>query len=317
MGNSNYCRQIGLQINNYKEKFIKNCRILGDAYEIDLEKQLGIDTEVKEFVNRMIADSIKFMLPDDGILLEDKELRGLDKELPLHLPFKSMALEYRTSFIEGGHHYKKVLFLEQHEKNIGIYECLFIPNLGLWTFDINKFFLPRRDYLPSDSEIAESNAAKAKLISKIEASDSEIPIKNLKKNFSMVDKALSSGHGLRQIKTNSIFKVHHFKIILSLLNALQCSNVAIQKSRTKSFGKKAKSKLPFDEYHVLTIEVHGTTKLGDIGIRSHRSPREHLRRGHIRRLSDGRRIWVNAAVISAGKGGGMIEKSYSVTTTRR
>ena len=44
----------------------------------------------------------------------------------------------------------------------------------------------------------------------------------------------------------------------------------------------------------------------------HRSPREHLRRGHIRRLADGRRIWVNAAIVGAGKGVGVVSKDYAL-----
>lgn len=41
------------------------------------------------------------------------------------------------------------------------------------------------------------------------------------------------------------------------------------------------------------------------------SPREHLRRGHIRRLEDGRKFWINAAVVAAGNGG-KIHKDYGI-----
>jgi hypothetical protein len=36
---------------------------------------------------------------------------------------------------------------------------------------------------------------------------------------------------------------------------------------------------------------------------THRSPREHLRRGHIRIYQSGRRIWVNSTLVNAGVGG--------------
>ena len=100
--------------------------------------------------------------------------------------------------------------------------------------------------------------------------------------------------------------------LLSMLNALGCSNVHIERSESKNSGKKIKAALPFDAYHVLTIDVPGRhgERTGAGG--DHRSPREHLRRGHIRRLADGRRIWVNATVVSVGRGAGVVTKDYTV-----
>ncbi len=72
--------------------------------------------------------------------------------------------------------------------------------------------------------------------------------------------------------------------------------------------------LPFDEYHVLTVAIPSAkasvnNQAESIGDRH--SPREHLRRGHIRRLQDSRKIWVNAAIINAGVGT-KIHKNYAV-----
>lgn len=101
--------------------------------------------------------------------------------------------------------------------------------------------------------------------------------------------------------------------VLSLLNALACSNVHIERSEPKKAGKKIKAALPFDAYHILTIDVPKPSGDGaGISPFGHRSPREHLRRGHIRRLADSRRIWVNAAVVSAGRGAGVVTKDYAV-----
>ena len=99
--------------------------------------------------------------------------------------------------------------------------------------------------------------------------------------------------------------------LLSMLNALACSNVHIERSEPKKAGKKIKAALPFDAYHLLTIDVPGRLgeRTGAGG--DHRSPREHLRRGHIRRLADGRRVWVSATVVSAGSGGA-VKKDYAL-----
>lgn len=100
-------------------------------------------------------------------------------------------------------------------------------------------------------------------------------------------------------------------VLLCFLNALSCSNVHAHAIPARKKGK-SKSALPFDEYHVLTIDVpnKSVAQSGQGG--THRSPREHLRRGHIRRLQDGRAVWVNAAVIAAGRGAGKITKDYCV-----
>lgn len=97
--------------------------------------------------------------------------------------------------------------------------------------------------------------------------------------------------------------------VLLFLNALACSNVHATKSAASN--KPKKGALPFDDYHILTI-APAQSLVNQPRYSEHRSPREHLRRGHIRRLEDGRRIWVNATVVSAGRGGGSVKKDYAV-----
>jgi hypothetical protein len=100
--------------------------------------------------------------------------------------------------------------------------------------------------------------------------------------------------------------------LLSFLNALACSNVHIDKLPARKTNKKRRG-LAFDEYHVLMIDVPGHANGHRcLGVESGRSPREHLRRGHIRRLQSGARIWVNAAVVNAGKGLRGVSKDYAV-----
>lgn len=103
------------------------------------------------------------------------------------------------------------------------------------------------------------------------------------------------------------FQQYGAGVLLSLLNALSCSNVYIERSDPKS-GPKKKGALPFDSYHILTIRRPSET--GRLGMaQPHRSPREHLRRGHIRRYENGIRIWINATVVNAGVGG-KVSKDY-------
>jgi hypothetical protein len=75
------------------------------------------------------------------------------------------------------------------------------------------------------------------------------------------------------------------RIVLELLEALSCKNVVIDNAKIPKIGERgaANKNLPFYETKCLTIKA--TQKQGT-GTRTgtHESPRQHLRRGHIRRL---------------------------------
>jgi hypothetical protein len=71
-------------------------------------------------------------------------------------------------------------------------------------------------------------------------------------------------------------------------------------------GAAKRGALPFDEYRVLVVNApgkEGAAQEHSAGAMTHRSPREHLRRGHIRIYQSGRRIWVNSTLVNAGVGG--------------
>lgn len=100
---------------------------------------------------------------------------------------------------------------------------------------------------------------------------------------------------------------------LSLILALQCCNVKtsiIPASVPLNKKRAAKGKLPFVDYKILTIDGAGTTTPTNGG--THASPRQHLRRGHIRRLSDERRVWVQQCMVGDPRKG-LIVKDYRVT----
>lgn len=68
-------------------------------------------------------------------------------------------------------------------------------------------------------------------------------------------------------------------------------------------------KEPFFTYHVLQINEKKTS--GAAGGGSHRSPRSHLRRGHIRRLEN-KTVWVRSAMINANSKDGSVAKEYKI-----
>ncbi|MEW8027806.1 MAG: hypothetical protein AB2806_08715 [Candidatus Thiodiazotropha sp.] len=103
---------------------------------------------------------------------------------------------------------------------------------------------------------------------------------------------------------------------IASMEVLACSNVTyIDNPAPKLINKKRKKKgkVPFFTYKTLHIAANASgEKEKPIVTGTHASPRVHLRRGHIRRLGDGRRIWVQACVVGA-KEKGIVAKDYAVS----
>lgn len=99
---------------------------------------------------------------------------------------------------------------------------------------------------------------------------------------------------------------------LELCEALSCINVTtsiIQQERKGLNARRiSRGQVPFYETKILSLKVP-LKSTHSLGGGTHSSPRQHLRRGHIRRLSNGN-IWVNSHLVGSH---GFISKRYSVT----
>lgn len=246
---------------------------LQDAERAHIDE--AVRRDCRTAINAM-AKAVKFMLPDGGRVLPDAELRGLKGGDLISLPFPVLAIEYRDS--GGG---KRITLATQREEDIFLQHVVYFKGEG-WT---DYQWIVTCGILLSRSQ----------------------PVTRLARDVCDINVIPLDS----QLSCDDVLAKEPAAALLSMLNALACSNVHIERSEPKKAGKKIKSSLPFDTYHVLTIDVPGQPGEG-AATGSHRSPREHLRRGHIRRLGDGRRIWVNATVVSAGSGAGVVTKDYAV-----
>jgi len=281
---------------NYSRQLVRHCLIGLDTPNLHAEQRLKLSSVID-----LHGASTKFILPNGGRLFDDKELRSLDESVPLRLPYPFIALEYHSSGIErevndpvgwvdGEPQFenygsisapKRVVYARERDGWI-------VVTIAFWTqCDGNWRILP----------------------------ECAIPIINYL-NRKQISPSGRPGI-LTAFQQEGVPKSDYMDEIGSLLcflNILQCSNVHIERSEPKKVGQKIKAALPFDTYHILTI---GSNIVGCSGATGgHRSPREHLRRGHIRRLADGRRIWVNSSVISAGRGAGVISKDYAIAVSQ-
>ena len=227
--------------------------------------------------------SEKFMLPTGGSLLEDLEWRALDDDQPLRLPYTFCALEWRygaDSEVGPGQHRvsKRVLFCREDDGAIRCTPVLWLDAQGAWA-------------LCADFGVKCVGALGPSVAGRRQVTFLPTSEEQIRDPSACADEVT---------------------VLMGFLNAVACSNVRIHKLMDpRRVGKKVKAALPFDSYHVLTIDAPNALGKGS-AIGGHRSPREHLRRGHIRRLDDGRRIWVNATVVAAGRGAGVVTKDYAV-----
>lgn len=272
MEHTNYCRQMVKQL---------SAKMLIPS----------VSTENKEAYSHAIDlanTSHKFLLPKGGFMIKDFDFKALDEFEELKLPFEFTALEFEIE--EENKHLKApegsercsgcIVFARERGDKIAINGAWKFASDGAWGV-IPEIHIDRLGCFDRS----------------IRNEDGGFPI-----HARFADgKARDWFPYKRPINS-----------LLCFLNALACSNVHVERSEPKKAGKKVKSALPFDTYHVLTIDVPG--RAGERGgpTGPHRAPREHLRRGHIRRLADGRRIWVNATVVAAGRGAGVVKKDYAL-----
>ena len=101
-----------------------------------------------------------------------------------------------------------------------------------------------------------------------------------------------------------------------VLKVMQCSNVAFE--RVSGMGDRRtlpNGRINENTYYRLTVDMAGVKSSGKsvsyekTEARWH--PRQHVRRGHIRRLPNGNRIWIQSCIVGASNTG-VIGKEYKV-----
>jgi hypothetical protein len=257
----NYCRQFMRYVN-----------------ELLVDKTVPSDyREIYGSLARRAAEAQKFMLPEQGILLDDPRFCALESDAELRLPFDVVALEFPYRFQPRG--VFKAIILAAHDNDEIVFAPVFGEPSGHWSFgEVGS--LPVRGW----------------------RTDQGWRLRRHKPDLASPNMRDSSNKEAR----DEFLRVM-CEDLLMFLNALACSNVSTETIYPRKQPKPSKAALSFDAYHVLQINGACAKGVGSGG--EHRSPREHLRRGHIRRLPAGKSIWINAVIVNAGIGA-TIHKDY-------
>lgn len=269
-------------------------------------------------LSNLINESVHFAMPDDGVIINDN-LKGLEG-CQLRLPFPKITIEYFAASDENGKIEegktsvtKRLIIAEETSIDTIIFYCCFFsssqwipyPIAGSFTQqweDLNQFKSDPRFY----DELKRKKVMNEKLFNFV--SFAFIP--SLYKGYIQHQGYEATMESAR----NDIGA--EARVLLEFLEALSCSNVQHEPAEKIDESKNLKrikcGKLPFYETRILTIKQSSKSKThADFNYESNRnSPRQHLRRGHIRNLTD-RKIWVNSCVVGQ-ESNGKIVKSYAL-----
>lgn len=108
-----------------------------------------------------------------------------------------------------------------------------------------------------------------------------------------------------------VFVKMMFAHALNFFYILGCANVEvvdIPAPRKLNQKREKSGRYPLLEYKTLALKLDAKHTSRPAAGGTHASPRVHLRRGHVRQLESGRRIWVQACVVGAKEG--VIVKDY-------
>lgn len=257
-------------------------------------KNFSTDEQACAWLAKSIKDSVHFAMPDNGKIFDNK-LSGI-RGAEVRLPFNTMTIEvfhdevYFTEDKINPQKAKVLLICISDEKCISEGVAFFV--FAMRNFHGEWRLQPVGSAVPLNWDSTDGRAYMK-----------TIPI--LPESYA---EAINEESFLSE-QSADIYTV------LELVEALSCKNVSTQpteKIDAKVNERRIKAgKLPVYETRVLVIDAPQTqSNTATSGSGKHESPRQHLRRGHIRRLESGN-IWVNACVVGDPLKG-KINKSYQI-----
>lgn len=287
-----YCREMKIKAKELLPK-IKNKLPPWDKLN---EKDLNRFIVDLELICKSVNGAVKYILPDNGLTLGDETFSNL-QDTRLELPYQSMVLEYRDFPINkdlGITYTKSILLIKSDVDVIKLYKVV-----GVVYGDdlVTVGWIPTFNVAIRKDRPFERN------------SDGSVSL-----NVLYIE-------GDTEAELNSIPISHTLDVFLDFLNSLAHPGIRIFKSnanvptvKSKSGKKKkVKTSIPYDDYHVVTIDVPPITYVNDNkGTVTERcSPRQHTRAAHWRHYKSGKKVRIEDMVINADNKS-KVEKVYKL-----
>lgn len=231
---------------------------------------------------RAIPASQHFTLPAGGRLFDDG-LRGLDTDLhAIRLPYPSITL----SFTDGA---RRTLVVAQEQHEAG--QNTIVVSVATDTGDGQGW-----GFFPCTAQPKKRHDDGSVAWQSFDAIGSRLD------RAPMHEAVMAAGRS-----------------VLELVEALSCNNVASEVVErvdpAVNARRRRQGKLPLYEVRRLVVKVGDVAHAIGSPMGDRSGPREHLRRGHVRRLPDGRKTWVQCCVVGS-RAMGVVRKTYAVEVER-
>lgn len=286
---------------NYLKEFIIQSKTMDRKFNPLNDTHLAILIGTKRLICKTGNTAIRFRLPAEGEVMSDEHVVNLLRLKEVRLPFPQVALEYECNHRLGGELITRYLITVNEVEPLvtdlnyflEVATALYIESTSTWA-PVSVFSLNCSD-LVTDPIDGRDHAA-----FKIYVSE---PIQEFMQSLDAINR-----------KVFEFLRQREVTVIAEFLNVLACENV--HKEKVYSSPPSKRQSIARDSYYHLTItpisnDVTQSTTESSQGT----GKREHLRRGHIRRLANGTTIWINSTTVKKGAPG-RVDKDYIVSSQK-
>lgn len=293
---------------------MQNKNLAAKAYAARGEWQ-GLSPETRDVIAACIARAEHFVLPLNGVLL-DAKIDDVFKLTHVRLPYPFVTLAFASEYS-----FRESSLKLDSDTLIVAMEVKFEPPKGIETEEDARVFAD--DALAARYGSAPGMIVVHTLIRyrdkwRAMRTSPEIPFDiNTRPDATIFMSNVGEGDPQDE-ETATQATAGQVRIIVDFLTALSCTNVhekVVQPALepAQAARRARKGKLPIFETKMLVIDTHeGERPAGAARASAERAGvRQHLRRGHIRRLQNGKNVWVNSHVVG-DPSKGRIEKTYAV-----
>lgn len=281
--------------------------------------------EDKKFIDGLIErmrDAVKFSLPENGEMITDAMTVSSDVLSVFKLPFPRILIEYDVTLQsivdDKSADASKAITLATDVgdgrtflRSLGIFSDIidgdafvmhsvaYTPKLKSWTPSAGFVLVP----YGQDGALSPKGCNKmAGVVLPIAGRLSQLEIEHC------------GGLQSWQRKIASDYYVDS-SAILNVAMCSMCSNVEHRIVKPSVVSNKIKVKSgrePIYEYRILQVKQSQKSATENASAFSRHSPKMHLRRGHIRKHSSGKFVWVSPSVVGSVDAG-FVSKSYAVS----
>jgi len=270
-------------------------------------------SSVHRSVAAMLDEAHKFVLPDGGRLFSETKPYMAES---FRLPFKTCVFEF-SNVADGymvesdddgwvsGQPFRWVVLATEREDRAVVFTSVFaavLKGVGRWTLSAGY------GIFPADRAVSTHAGREGMTMQFGLWAD----LREYRKGWAPIARWLTQHGGARPPhEVVGATMMREAKAIVQACAALACTNVTTEILRPNREARAARPASTLFDYHVLMIDPSKERHPSEDRGGTHASPRTHLRRGHIRRLAWGARIWVNQCVVNPSAIG-TVNKDYAV-----